>query len=207
MDENIFNRFKKFNEKDFNKFLNKYVEYEKLKSEFVKLYKVKEEHKNGKKYKNFIFNGEQDQLEKVLKEIGILYNGMNKNETIDWIKTGPDYNKINKTKLTGLFLEYHDISTRKIRSIFGKIKKIESKLSLKSIPEILMLIPLTSYNIARASNKQRIALERLYYEVIKPSVEFLNNNCENKENFKKYFKNFVNLYESILSFHKYYGGE
>lgn len=88
------------------------------------------------------------------------------------------------------------VSTSQIRKLFGSIKRIQADFA-KSKGEILLLEPKLAYAVGRDKNKTKI---KDFYGLLSPLIR------EVKED-KKRFQNFVNVFESIVAYHKAAGGE
>lgn len=132
----------------------------------------------------------------------------------EWIINGPNINGIEKAKKIGEIVAKNGLTTSQIRNIFNSIKKIEYKEVDDIKPALLMLKPLTAYSLARIRNDDsKKAMSILKEDIIDPSINIIfeidNNKKENniKDEKIKRFKNFVLLFEAILSYHKYYGGK
>lgn len=88
------------------------------------------------------------------------------------------------------------VSTSQIRKVFGSIKRIQADFA-KSKGEILLLEPKLAYAVGRDKNKTKI---KDFYNLLSPLIR------EVKED-KARFQNFVNVFESIVAYHKAAGGE
>lgn len=89
------------------------------------------------------------------------------------------------------------VSTSQIRKIFGAIKQIQADFG-KSKGEIILLEPKLAYAVGR-DNKNKTKIKD-FYELLSPLIR------EVKED-KARFQNFVNVFESIVAYHKAAGGE
>lgn len=88
------------------------------------------------------------------------------------------------------------MSTSQIRKFFGAIKRIQADFdNLKG--EIILLEPKLAYAVGKDKKESKIDE---FYKELSPLIK------EIKEDEKK-FKNFVSIVETIVAYHKVYGGE
>ncbi len=110
----------------------------------------------------------------------------------------------------GLLLKSHGVRNSQIRNIFGYVKNIEinikkdtnKELSKKTILKLKLLSPKMAYAIGRKKDKRiKKALEilKIFFDRCIEEIE--------KDPTKEKFQRFVNFFEAILSYHKYYGGQ
>jgi len=94
--------------------------------------------------------------------------------------------------------QLREITTSQIRKFFGEIKRIQADFqNLKD--DIILLDPKIAYAVGRArKDGNRTKLEDFYRQL---SPLLLNINKDEKK-----FKNFVNLVEAIVAYHKASGG-
>jgi CRISPR type III-A-associated protein Csm2 len=129
----------------------------------------------------------------------------NKNSIdVDWIKSKNGLNdiSINWAKEFGEFLAQDEskglkmLSTSQIRKFFGQLKRIKSEgYSEVNRTKLLMLKPHLAYAVGRDKNQTKV---KFFSEEITKGID----NVKDKEQ----FKNFVNLVEAIVAFHKSKGG-
>lgn len=87
------------------------------------------------------------------------------------------------------------MSTSQIRRFFGAIKRIQSDFeALKG--EIILLEPKLAYAVGRDTTRTKI---KLFYTEISPLIKDIRED-------KDKFKNFVNIVEAIVAYHKAEGG-
>jgi len=101
--------------------------------------------------------------------------------------------------------DFHkEIKTAQIRNIFSSIQairtkfRIEGKVSDELIRELILLKPKVAY--AKGRNKKR-EFETLYY-MMKNAID---KTVESKQK-DLALKNFIALMESIVAYHKFFGG-
>lgn len=128
----------------------------------------------------------------------------------DWI-TGEkqlDIDFVNWAKSFGEFLaknpkdkfDIKPLSGSQIRKFFGELKKIQANFEDLSL-KIPLLIPKLAYAVGRDyDNKKQRAKSRIqeFYEEISKGIEKVQNEDE--------FERFVSIVESIVAYHKFYGG-
>ncbi len=103
------------------------------------------------------------------------------------------------------------LTTSQLRKFFGEVKRIEMNLSQEkddsdNISEITMLKPLLAYAVGRKLNNRGICTSKIEFfnEEISTAIDIVLNN---KEHYKECFKNFVQIFEAIVAYHKMYGGK
>ncbi len=87
------------------------------------------------------------------------------------------------------------MTTSQLRRFFGEVKRIEMQEEYNA-SEVAMLNPLLAYAVGRDSDETKIG--DFQREMSKAISEIKN---------KEDFKNFVNIFESIVAYHKYHGGK
>ena len=135
-----------------------------------------------------------------------------------WIRTDIGLGKepIEWAQLFGTYLAHRDkkeklneLSTSQIRRFFGQIKRLQAKgYTQESRSDLLMLKPQLAYAVGRDKKKSRRGwngkIAEFYHEIHK-AIEAIEDQSIQKE--QQYFKNFVNLLEAIVAYHRYAGGE
>lgn len=94
------------------------------------------------------------------------------------------------------------LTTSQLRRFFGEVKRIKMQSTL-SASDIAMLVPQLAYAVGRdknnyGQNKTRI---KEFYEEMSRAVEGIR-----PENLKSDYDNFVQIFEAVVAYHKYYGG-
>lgn len=89
------------------------------------------------------------------------------------------------------------LTTSQIRKFFGEIKRVQADFKNLS-PEILLLDPKIAYAVGRVKKEGKNKLED-FYKQVSPLLRAIDQD-------EKKFKNFVNIIESLVAFHKAYGG-
>lgn len=96
------------------------------------------------------------------------------------------------------------LNTAQIRALFGEVRQIQGQMSvdhIKAWRRLYLLKPKMAYRVRRA---QGYGVRDLVY-VLEPALdEVLQAKGEDVQ--KAYFKRFVEFFEAILAYHKFYGG-
>jgi CRISPR-associated protein Csm2 len=116
-----------------------------------------------------------------------------------WIKNGLDKDAITFSENFGRNLAEAKLSTNQIRNVFGEVRRIQLKGKSNGFDsEVLLLKPKLAYSKAR--NKSAEPLQKVLSKGIDAIFE------DSPENKYQRFENFANFFESILAYHKAYGG-
>jgi len=95
-----------------------------------------------------------------------------------------------------------NLKTNQLRNFFDEIRAIEKNLKRESWSEaknrLLLLTPKLAYAAGRTSSGKPLIPGEFFK---------LMSACISKTNSPEDFKTFVNFLESIVAYHKYYGGE
>lgn len=95
------------------------------------------------------------------------------------------------------------MTTSQLRRFFGEVKRIEMQ-SAPNTSDIAMLNPLLAYAVGRdkdnnGHNKTRI-LE--FFEEMSKAISAIRSDNLNED-----YDNFIQIFEAIVAYHKYYGGK
>lgn len=96
------------------------------------------------------------------------------------------------------------LTTSQLRRFFGNLKKIEADNTFSEVipqTDIIMLIPQLAYAVGRAKNREKDRIGD-FYQQAKLAIEAIPS-----ANNREAFKNFVKLFEAIVAYHKFYGGQ
>lgn len=136
-------------------------------------------------------------------------SSLNQANVKSWISNGPDSDLLKAVDNFGRDIS-KKVSTSQLRQIFAKMKSIEAKGGLINKKgqgenktakiELLMLKPLMAYASGRHSSIKRL-VERLDWAI---DEVLAGKTCEKKQ---ERFRNFCKLFESILAYHRKYGGK
>lgn len=134
-----------------------------------------------------------------------------------WVRSGITPEIVKWTESFGKFLcaygeqrpEKKALTTGQLRKFFGEVKRIDADV-VKHKAEVPMLKPLLAYAVGRDKKSSRNGM------VNKTRIEeFGDELCnaidairfDSDENLKSDYKNFVQIFESIVAYHKFYGGQ
>jgi len=96
------------------------------------------------------------------------------------------------------------LTTAQIRALFGEVRQIQGQMSInprKAWRRLYLLKPKIAYRVRRAPGQG----VRMLADVLVPALDTVLE-AKDKDTQKAYFKNFVEFFEAILAYHKYYGG-
>jgi len=121
----------------------------------------------------------------------------------EWITKGADAQMIRYAECAGKKLADNNLTTSKIRSIFGEIKRIQVAGYENEKVSFLMLRPKVAYAVGRevknaGRNNPPIGIMTFQDIFVKASC-LVSNNRE--------FQNFCNLMEALIAYHKANNGE
>lgn len=104
------------------------------------------------------------------------------------------------------------MATSQLRNIFSEAKQIESQIKMIQYsndketkwkntikPRILLLRPKIAYATARAVDRNRDSRMVAFGEVVDKALRVASGKME-------YYKNFIQMFEAIIAYHKKYGG-
>lgn len=142
---------------------------------------------------------EIDRIDKLKKYL----NKFNEKSIQTWIQNDISQEGILFTEFFGRFSGLKDLSTSQIRNVFGEVRRIQMKTGENlDLLSLRMLQPKLSYAAARAKKEGTDELKKVLTTAIKTVLEV----TDNKKEQEKRFENFANFFESILAYHKAYGG-
>ncbi len=96
------------------------------------------------------------------------------------------------------------LTTAQIRALFGEVRQIQGQMSIehkKAWRRLHLLKPKIAYRVRRASGQG----VKMLADVLVPALDEVLK-AKDEPTQKAYFKNFVEFFEAILAYHKYYGG-
>jgi CRISPR-associated protein Csm2 len=117
----------------------------------------------------------------------------------DWITRGIDKECIRFAEEFGKFLKDNQLTTSQIRNVFGELKRIQMRGFEKEKTAFLLLKPKMAYAVAR---HQKYGLTQLT-QVFNKAFDQVNIDSEQG---KTHFQNLIDMMESILAYHKAFGG-
>lgn len=133
-----------------------------------------------------------------------------------WIKERIDKNCVDFTEELGKFLcDINDrgfsgpsaLTTSQIRNFFGEVKRIQLSGIEKgnNRSAFLLIRPKLAYAEARAKMRNSRSRITIFKEVVQKAHAEVDTNASD-DVLKTSFQNFVDFLESILAYHKSYGG-
>ena len=134
-----------------------------------------------------------------------------------WVRNGITPDIVKWTESFGKFLCAYEedkpikkaLTTGQLRKFFGEVKRIDADV-LKHKSEIPMLKPLLAYAVGRDKKKDvrgmvnKTRVEEFEQE-LSTAIDAIR--FDNDDILKSDYKNFVQIFESIVAYHKYYGGQ
>jgi len=117
-----------------------------------------------------------------------------------WIKKGITKTGIDFCDEFGKFLTKQDLSTSQIRNVFGEIKRIQMKGFESEKTAFLLLKPKMSYAVSREGKGGLKELSKVFNK----AYDAVDTESDNGTT---HFNNLVDFMESVLAYHKAYGGK
>lgn len=102
----------------------------------------------------------------------------------------------------GKRLQREKLTTSQIRNFFGAVREIEMRWphsEKEAIRQLLLLTPKLAYYVGKAKGDNKMSLTHLD-ETLRPCINLVQGDRER-------FSRFVDFFEAILAYHKYYGGD
>lgn len=128
-----------------------------------------------------------------------------------WIQNGITPEIVEWTKFFGEYLCSLDggnrpLTTGQIRKFFGEVRRIDSDV-IRHKDDIPMLKPMLAYAVGRDKNdrgQNKTKIKEFGEELIKAldSIRYGESDKIIGD-----YKNFVKLFESLVAYHKYFGGK
>lgn len=86
------------------------------------------------------------------------------------------------------------LSSSQLRKFFGAVKKIQADFANQK-GDIILLDPKLAYAVGRDTGKKKTKIKIFYEELLRDLIRNVNED-------KKRFKNFVDVFESIIAYHR-----
>lgn len=119
-----------------------------------------------------------------------------------WILNGLDASTVVWADKCGKILKDGGLTTSQIRSLFGEMRRIQLKGFQQEKTKFLMLKPKMAYVSKRHSN---IKAMPEFKRIIDQGWDIINGASSEKS--ENCFSNFMNLFEAVLAYHKFHGGQ
>ena len=113
-----------------------------------------------------------------------------------WITDKADKELPTYAEELGKKLVKNGLTNSKIRSIYGEIKRIQTGDYKKCESSFFLLRPKMAYAAGREGKNIGVQLFKFFFD---DAYTYVND--------EKTFKNFCNLIEAVLAYHKAYGGK
>jgi CRISPR-associated protein Csm2 len=131
-----------------------------------------------------------------------------------WIKESIPENALNQISDFSLYLTKNgrsefrgELKTSQIRKFYGEVKRIQTNGIEKNKDAFKMLKPKLAYAVGRQSRQDKEKVDR-FYQTISQAIDAVEiDKVTDSKELNHRFKNFVNLFEAIVAYHKYHGGE
>jgi CRISPR-associated protein Csm2 len=119
----------------------------------------------------------------------------------DWITSKIDHSMVEWAQSLAEKLAGGDektkMTTSQLRKFFGNLKRIQGNFDMYK-EEITLLKPKLAYSVGKDKNTNI----SLFYKSIEPGLDIISKSCTELE-----FHRFVSIIESIVAFHRYFGGK
>lgn len=116
------------------------------------------------------------------------------NFNAEWIEKGITQETVEFSDQLGKFIKENGLSSSQIRNVFGEIKRIQMKGFDTEKASFYLLKPKIAY-AAKRQNDLGINTLKKYFDLAHQEVKDART-----------YQNFVDFFESILAYHKAYGG-
>lgn len=121
------------------------------------------------------------------------FNNLSFNQA--WITSEADRNLVLFAEQTGKFMADNGLTNSKIRSIYGEIKRIQMSTFELEKTSFFLLKPKVAYALGREPKNEGLKLFKLVFD---QCYDYVNDNVT--------YKNFCNIIEAILAYHRANGG-
>lgn len=120
----------------------------------------------------------------------------------------------NISEIFGERFANNSIKTNQIRNMYSGVNALRTKLKASNksngndldedlMMEFVLLKPQMAYSAGRQKRNDRQIYDEFYNDIIKQSI----NLTQNSKNQVKSLENFISIIESIVAYHKFYGGK
>lgn len=122
----------------------------------------------------------------------------------DWVQKRIDKETVNFTEDFGKYLADQRFSNSQIRNIFGELKRLQMRgWNDEQETALLLLKPKLAYSAKRQMGKNAEQAAQDLKDILSAGIDAVIDSAEPA----KSFNNFANLFESILAYHKAFGGK
>ncbi len=113
-----------------------------------------------------------------------------------WITDKADKDLIVFAETAGRYMANNKLTNTRIRNIYGEIKRIQMGTFKQEKSAFFLLKPKVAYTLGRDANNEGLKLFKIIFD-----------SCYDYVEDEKSYKNFCNVIEAILAYHKAYGGK
>lgn len=113
-----------------------------------------------------------------------------------WISEKVDRDMIVFTEKAGQMMKSNNLSTSQIRNVYGEIKRIQVAGYEKEKTSFYLLKPKMAYALGR--DDKNLGL-KLFKKIFDKCFDYVKD--------EKTYKNFCNLIEALIAYHKSFGGK
>jgi CRISPR-associated protein Csm2 len=114
----------------------------------------------------------------------------------EWIKKQATQEMVSFAEQAGKYMADKQLTKSKIRSIYGEIKRIQMGTFEQEKSSFYLLKPKVAYALGRDANNEGLKTFKSIFDQCYPLVVD-----------EKTYKNFSQLIESILAYHRAFGGK
>ena len=116
----------------------------------------------------------------------------------EWIIKGATEEMVTAADKAGKYMAENELTSSKIRSVYGEIKRIQMKGFDEEKTAFYLLKPKVAYAVGREKlkDKQKIKGILLFQLIFNECFKYVTDDAT--------YKNFCNLMEAILAYHKAY---
>ena len=120
------------------------------------------------------------------------------NFNAEWIAKGATSAMVTAAEKAGKYMAENGLKSSKIRSIYGEVKRIQMKGFDEEKTAFYLLKPKVAYAVGREKQTNKNNMEGLlmFQLIFNQCFQYVNNDAT--------YKNFCNLMEAILAYHKAY---
>lgn len=113
-----------------------------------------------------------------------------------WLTCEADKSLVSFAESAGHFMAKNGLTNSKIRSIYGEIKRIQMSKFEQEKASFFLLKPKVAYALGRDPKNEGLKLFKLVFD-----------SCYNEVKDDKTYKNFCNVIEAVLAYHRANGGK
>jgi|SRR5690554_2976020 len=99
-----------------------------------------------------------------------------------------------------------EVTSSQIRKFYGEVKRIQANGVVHEKSTFKMLKPKLAYAVGRQKKSERQKLESLYV-ALSSAINSVDIDSVDDVTLKKRFSNFTQLFEAIVAYHKFHGGQ